>query len=173
MAFGRRPSRLSEDEKSHDVIRARKSMMDALALRDHSEKELRNKLNEKYASTVVDQIIVEAKLSRFLPNSLEQEEALSEKFANVLHRRRKGIHWINQKLKETGLPEIRENEEQEFSKAIELVQKLKDTRRTVKDPRARIMRSLQSKGFGSSVIARVMNSMREEMPTEIHSEEEL
>lgn len=150
-------------EKSNDVFKARKRMMDMLALRDHSELEMRKKLGQRFVPELVEQMIEEAKERKWLPTSPEEVTALAEKFAAVLHRRRKGVHWINRKLQESGLPALREDTEVEFEKALALARRNLSAIRAGKNPRARISRSLQAKGYSSGIIGRVLKSMEKEL----------
>lgn len=166
MTFSRRPQRkpYSADnppKKWMTLLHAKKKIMDYVAKRDHSEKELRQKLKTYCEAEIIDQAIIWAKEQ----NWLSAPEVLKEKFADQLHRRGKGIRSINQKLKAKGLPSTKSDFETEISKARKLVfakwsasdfngldfkeaQKLK----------AKIMRFLIARGFESDVVGHILKN---------------
>ena len=95
---------------------AKRKIMDLVAHRDHSEKELRQKLSLLCEEEIVVQAMAWAKEQ----NWLAVPEVLKEKFAEQLERRGKGIHHINQKLQQLGLEPIKPDPEQELEKAKKL-----------------------------------------------------
>lgn len=141
------------------VLQAKKRIMDYIAKRDHSEKELRQKLNPFCEKETIDQAITWAQEQ----NWLALPEILKEKFADQLHRRGKGIRTINQKLKAKGLPTTKSDFNTEILKAKKLVfakwsshdfqgldfnesQKLK----------AKIMRFLIARGYESEIVQQIL-----------------
>jgi len=136
-------------------------MMDLISRRDHSEREIRQKLKGKFEPSEIDLAIEYGKERGWLPNSVESELALSEKAANELHRKKKGILYINAQLKEKGLPEVEGNPEQELEKAIELVKNKysvpNDSTRDEKEKlKAKLGRFLISRGFDMSIVRKVI-----------------
>lgn len=160
MTFSRRRNPL-QNLPQLGLSDAKKKVMDLVARRDHSEKELRTKLALRCEPEIVEQTITWAKEQ----NWLAKPEVLAEKFAEQLGRRGKGIHKINQKLKELGLSSVKVNPENELEKAKHLIlnkwssedfhglgfkesQKLK----------AKIMRFLFARGFESGVVSSILKN---------------
>lgn len=115
MTFSRRNP--YQDLPQLSLSDAKKKIMDFVARRDHSEEERRKKLSLRCEPKIVDQAIEWAKEQ----NWLAQPEVLSEKFAEQLSRRGKGIRKSNQKLKELGLGAVKADKETELEKARRLV----------------------------------------------------
>lgn len=140
---------------------AKKKIMDFVARRDHSEKELRTKLSLRCEPEIVDQAIAWAKEQ----NWLAKPEVLKEKFAEQLSRRGKGIRKINQKLKELGLSSVKADKENEFEKAKRLVLNKwseKDFRglnfQESQKLKAKIMRYLITRGFESDIVSNILKN---------------
>lgn len=140
---------------------AKKKIMDFVARRDHSEKELRTKLGLRCETSVVDQAIEWAKEQ----NWLAKPEILSEKFAQQLSRRGKGIRKINQKLKELGLSSVKAEPENELEKARRLVLNkwsAEDFRglnyQDSQKLKAKIMRYLITRGFESDIVSNILKN---------------
>jgi regulatory protein len=135
-------------------LTARNSMMNMLARRDHSEKELRKKLSLRFNSEQIEAALDYAKVHGWLL----EKETLSRKFADQLHRQKKGIKAINFKLKEKGLPEIKPEPQQELEKAIALAQNRISSKSQPLDRSAKekIGRYLLSRGFEPSVVRKVI-----------------
>lgn len=131
--------------------------MDFLARRDHSEKELREKLARDYDDDEIETTIQEVKERGWL---LPPEE-LSEKVTNELHRKRKGHLYILNFLRQKGLPEVPKNPEIEMEKALQILEsKMKDpgdTQRTVS--------LLKNRGFDTETITRVLHEIRRNSPS--------
>ncbi len=140
---------------------AKKKIMDYVARRDHSEKELRKKLATRCEPDVINAAITWAQEQ----NWLAAPEVLTERMAGQLHRRGHGIRRINQKLKEKGLHSVSGNSDDELEKAKRLVlnkwssenfrgldfkesQKLK----------AKIMRFLMTRGYESHIINQILKT---------------
>lgn len=159
--------------------------MDLVASRDHSEKELRSKLLEafrrsqrarkkwnknaeepsdedlKNQQTQIHQAIDQAIEFARTHGWLGPAEELSQKMAAILHRRNKGIVYINNYLQEKGLPGITNNRDLELEKALSLVKnKVSDLSELPYDEkqkeRARIGRFLASRGFDSETVRKVI-----------------
>jgi len=137
-----------------ELLDAKKRVMDILAQREHSEKELRQKLQDKFASTEV----VEAAV-RFAHDNhwLEDEAELSLRTAETLHRKNKGIEYINNYLREKGLPEIAADESLELEKALALVkEKYTENHAFTEEEKAKMGRLLLSRGFDNDLVRKVI-----------------
>lgn len=143
-------------------LTARNKMMDYIARRDHSEKELRQKLRRaKYSPEEIEKAIEYGKSRKWIPDSEDLEANLSNRMAEGLHRKKKGILFINSYLSEKGLPEVQSNSEQELEKALNLVENKyrfsSDLSREEKDKlKAKIGRFLISRGYETSIVRKVI-----------------
>lgn len=154
-----------DSEKKRPAKTARHRVMDLLARRDHSEKELRDKLSEKFEPAQVEDAISFARESGWLVAN----EVLVERFSAQMHRRNKGVRAINHKLKKIGLPGVKSDFDQELEKAVLLAESKwtresrglaelrgEEKRRADKLLRERIGRFLLSRGFEPSVVRKVV-----------------
>ncbi len=132
-------------------------IMDMLARRDHSEKEVRQKLKGKFTQEEIEVGVARAREAGWIPNSPEDLLRLSEKVAESLRRRGKGPKYISQFLRQKGLVEVANNPQEELEKAIELVENkfFKSLKKSAPD-RAKVGRFLMSRGFSSDVIRKVI-----------------
>lgn len=125
-------------------------LMDYLARRDHSEKELKRKLSKFYSPEEIEDAIEWARRQKWLPSA----DQLSERVASTLHRKFKGIHFINQYLREKGLPSVARNSDVEVEKALHLVKN--KTRGSLPPDKKKLTRFLVSRGYDSETIRKVM-----------------
>lgn len=141
------------------LSQAKKKIMDLVAGRDHSEKELREKLASRCEPEIIDQAISWANQQNWLASA----DFLTEKIADQLGRRGKGIHNINEKLHELGLPSVTIDAETELEKAKNLA--LKKWSPEVFDGldlleaqklKAKMMRFLTARGFESDVVLSIL-----------------
>lgn len=100
---------------------ASNKMVEYLAQRDHTEKELRTKLSKFYSAAEIDEAIQIAKSKKWIPETAEELKQFAEKIANILRRKGKGIRYINNYLKKVGLPNVAVDSDQESEKADELL----------------------------------------------------
>ena len=135
------------------------TVVDLLSRREHSEKELKQKLKKReFSNEEIEQALQKAKDHHLLG----KPEEVAERFANQLHRKNQGIHFVNNTLREKGLPSVGRDEELELEKAKALV-KTKYSRilgadgEIPQDKKLKIMRFLASRGFDSSTIRKVIN----------------
>ena len=144
---------------------ARNKMMDLLARRDHSEKEIRQKLKEKFTKDEIDQVIEYGKRARWIPDSDAAQSALAEKMAEALRRKGKGIRYINSYLAKKGLPPVSSNSEEELEKARTLIEnkfsdsKTLDRKKTAEEKnklRAKMGNFLVSRGFDMEIVRKVI-----------------
>ena len=144
-----------------DLAQAKKKIMDYVATRDHSEKELRQKMELHYESEVIDKALIWAKSQNWLATS----EDLTLKISAQLHQRGQGIQVINQKLEAKGLPQIQSTPDLEFSKARHLVL-AKWTKYAFNDLskaetqklKAKIMRFLLSRGYELEIVEQLIKN---------------
>ena len=130
--------------------------MDYLARRDHSEKELVEKLAAHYPMDQVKDTITKVKERGWLlpPNEL------SQKVTENLNRKYKGYLYIQHFLRRKGLPGTAKNPEIEFEKANYLVQnKVKDLSDT-----KRLVSLLKNRGFDTETIGRIIHEIRRNTP---------
>lgn len=137
---------------------ARNKMMDYLAQRDHSEKELRKKLKDKdFTPEEIDVAIEFGKENGWIPNSTESLQALAEKVAGTLRRKGKGPLYINHFLKEKGLPPVQSQPDEELEKARELAHnKFSDIENMDRKEKAKVGRFLISRGFNLETVRKVI-----------------
>lgn len=139
--------------------RIRKKIMDHLARRDHSEKELRKKLREKFEDhEAIEKAIEFVKEKKWLGDP----QKLAEQMSNMLHRRNKGSRYIQNYLKEKGLPDVSVNEDLELQKAKELISKKFKSNDRSKSTLMKMSRFLQSRGFNGNIISKVIFSKEEQ-----------
>lgn len=125
--------------------------MDYLARRNHSEKELRQKLSKKYSVSEIDEALEFCREN----NWLTPPESLAEQTTNVLHRRKKGFLFIQRYLKQKGLPVPLKNCEIEEEKVRELLERKFKSLPDFKS-RQKAHRFLKSRGFEDEVIRKVL-----------------
>ena len=127
--------------------------MDYLARRDHSEKELIEKLSKDYETEEIERALTEVKERGWL---LPPHE-LSEKVTEQMHRKNKGHLYISDFLDRKGLPGVAKDLEIELRKARSLAQsKLKDPKDT-----KRLAALLKNRGFDTETIAKVIHEIRQ------------
>lgn len=150
-----------EKDSLKTKLAAQKKIMDLIAKRDHSETELRQKLRQAFVKTqvgeelgeVLDEAIDFAKDHQFIGDP----EELAERMADMLHRRHKGIHYINNYLREKGLPAVRTDRERELEKALYVVKnKYSEDYEFSREEKARVGRFLASRGFDSETVRKVL-----------------
>lgn len=138
---------------------AKRKVMDLLARRDHSEKELKQKLRDRFIDEEGGLEAIEEALNFAKDNNwIGDPVALAQRMADMLHRRNKGIHYINNYLREKGLPSVDPDKNLELEKALAIVEnkyKNKDQEFS-REERARIGRLLASRGFDSETVRKVI-----------------
>lgn len=127
--------------------------MDYLARRDHSEKELIEKLSKNYEIDEIHTTLEEMKQRGWI---LPPEE-LSEKVTEQLNRKNKGYLYIFNFLRKKGLPPTPKDMNIEMEKAWSIAQTktqdLKDTKR--------LASLLKNRGFDTETIGRVIHEIRQ------------
>ncbi|MCB0393447.1 MAG: regulatory protein RecX [Bdellovibrionales bacterium] len=123
-----------------------------LAQRDHSVKELREKLRRKFSVAEVNRAIESAHENGWL---LPPEE-LATKVAESLHRKGKGRNYISRYLSLKGLPGVTWNEEVEVEKGREIIEKkIGHSPPYTMDERKKAFRLLMNRGYESAVARKV------------------
>lgn len=137
---------------------AKKKVMDLLARRDHSEKELRKKLREKFSETEDSESVIEEAIDFAKDNNwLGDPQDLAFQMADVLHRKKKGIHYINNYLREKGLPAVETDRDLELEKALSIVKnKYDENFEFSREEKAKVGRLLASRGFDSETVRKVI-----------------
>ncbi len=135
-------------------------LMKLLAMRDHSEKELLQKLKKKFEDDIdgILKAIQYAKDHQWL----KTPEELSQIVARQLSQRKKGSQYILKYLKQKGLPPVQTDLEIEFQKAKDLLEKkFQHTSKPLKldgKEKSRRMRFLAARGFSAEIIWKAMSS---------------
>lgn len=139
--------------RAHTPRTAHQTVMDLLSRRDHSEKELKQKLAQReFSNEEIESAVETAKNHRWLGEPSE----VAERFAEELHRKNKGIHFINGFLHEKGLPPVNRDENLELEKARNLITaKYAGFSSFTREEKLKVMRFLTSRGFDSSTIRKV------------------
>jgi len=133
---------------------AKNKVLEYLASRDHSEKELREKLSRKFEKAEVDEAIEAARASNLL---LEPHE-LAKRVAGQLARKKKSHTYIQRFLNKKGLPPVARETENEIEKARELVlTKFKKAGPFSYEEKPKVHRYLAYRGFDQDTIRRVIH----------------
>lgn len=175
---------MSQSPYTHRLY-AKRKLMDLVASRDHSEKELRSKLREAFRRNIQyrkrlatkrgqefneDTPENQAEIAVAIDEAIEfarnhawlgKPEDLAEKMAGMLHRKNKGIVYINNYLQEKGLPPVTTDREIELEKALALVKnKYSDFSelpfQEKRKEQARVARFLASRGFDPEIVRKVI-----------------
>jgi SOS response regulatory protein OraA/RecX len=140
--------------KSPPPMTVRQKIADYLSRRDHSEKELVRKLKRKFEPEDIAEGITFAKKVGWIPQTEAERLQLAEKMSLIFSRRKKGQAWINAKLKSLGLPTVKLNEDEEFEKAVALIEQR---------IRGRLVRSYEqhfrfliSRGFSKTIASQAL-----------------
>jgi regulatory protein len=143
--------------RPHPEASARNTMMDILARRNHTEKEMRDKLSGKFTSEEIDLAIEFGKIKGWFAASAADLQSRSEEMAAHLKSKGKGQVYINQYLEEKGLNPVKMDPEQELEKALELVEnKFSDMENMDAKEKAKVGRFLVSRGFDIEIIRKVI-----------------
>lgn len=157
-------SKTDETSKRSFKIPAFDRILLYLGQRDHSESELRQKMRLKYEREEITAAIEKAKSAGYLPETAEQLQKFSQKVAMALHRKKKGIHYINGYLRKKGLPPVSLDSETELENALAVVRAMGRKSTTSKDPKKRqqqIRSRLSSRGFHPTIISQILKTRGE------------
>lgn len=140
-------------ELQDDVAACERKLADYLARRDHSERELRTKLGRRFVAKNIDVVLAKAQARGWLASP----EKLSRLTAERLAKRGKGPRYVQNYLRQKGLPAVKVAIEDELILARELVErKWKWPRPWDRAQQAKIGRFLFARGFRESVIRSVL-----------------
>ncbi|MAE74127.1 MAG: RecX family transcriptional regulator [Bdellovibrionaceae bacterium] len=140
-------------ERDENYEKAISKIADYVSRRDHSERELRDKLLRKFDSELVEQVIARAHELDWIPSP----EALAKKVAAELDRKNKGYLYIQNYLRQKGLPSVPSDSQVELQKATDLVER-KFGELPIEDHQARqkAWQFLASRGFLSETVREIL-----------------
>jgi len=135
-------------------------IMKLLSQRDHSEKELIQKLKKKFKDYPEDN----QKALEYAKNHhwLKEPEELAQQVSVILSRRKKGTQYIQQYLKQKGLPTVKIDSETQLQNAIDLLEgrfkHLSNPKAMDNKEKAKRARFLSSRGFLPEIIWKALSS---------------
>ena len=132
------------------IMEAFNALCHLLQGRDHSERELRTKLAVRFQPSDIEAALKQARTRGLLLPPVE----LSQNLARSLHRRNKGFIYIQNKLRQKGLPPVEPEPELELQKARRVLEKLKKLH--PHNP-AKLSRQLMTRGFEYDTIKQVLD----------------
>ncbi|MGZ3690350.1 MAG: regulatory protein RecX [Pseudobdellovibrio sp.] len=161
------------ENKTPTLNEAKKKLMDFVARREYSEKELREKLSVLISPEMLDQVIRWGYEKKWLSSPRELQTDWSER----LSKRGQGVKKINQKLESLGLETLKSDFEQELQKARKFVSTkwssvdfqnidLTESRKL----RAKVVRFLSSRGYEAEVINYILKN---DLKSTANSEDEI
>lgn len=139
---------MKSDSKAKNT--AQENLLRLLQRRDQSEKELSDQLSQNFSESQIAEALTWAREQ----NWLKEPHELSQKIAQHLSEKLKGIEWINQVLEDKGLPLVTADANQELEKARKLLKKKQDATPEKK------MASLARHGFEPETIGKVIYEKR-------------
>ncbi len=92
---------MTDSASTDTAIEIRRSAMDLLARRDHSRRELRDKLRRRYS----DETLIEDQIDRLADEKLQSDERFAESFLRQRVGKGYGPLRIRQELKQRGIDE--------------------------------------------------------------------
>ncbi len=135
-------------------LNAREKIVQYLAIRDHSVLELQQKMmQKKYTSKEIQEGIAWA----MEKNLIAEPSKVSEMMSSGLHRKNKGILYINQYLEAKGLPPIAADWDLEVEKAERFCKKQFANPPYTFEQKQDIYRVLSRRGFVDQTIQQVSN----------------
>lgn len=154
----------SDEEFKRPRMPVREKIMEYLAARDHSERELIRKLKRREYEMEEIRVAIDQVAEA---GWLKPPEQLSEQVANSLSRKKKGISYINNYLRERGLPPVKPDFDNELRKAAEIARQIHRTNvKLDKSSRDKLARKLASRGFSMDVIHKALKSLNESIENE-------
>ena len=156
-----RPPRRSQEKRTTDAETegrssptARERTTDYIALRDHSEAELRTKLSRYYETSEIDDAIRFAREQNWILPATE----LANRVATALGVKNKGHEYINQYLHSQGLPPVARDHDEELRKARLLIDsKLAKGASLDYEGKKKLHRLLVSRGFEAETIREALS----------------
>lgn len=145
---------------SQNKVSAFDKAVELLARRDHSELEIRQKLQQReYSESEIDACCKKLEERRYLLPPSE----LSEKLLRLQLQRGKGARFIEAYLRKKGLPVVSIEEEVEVAAALDLLQR---RAKSLKDPsfkeKQKLFNFLANRGFRFGILNQVLQRASEE-----------
>ncbi len=137
----------------NDPLKALHKVADYLAQRDHSEKELQQKLAKNFTDQAIKKALLDVKSKQWLP----APEELAAKVSLQLGHKNKGFLYIQKYLHNKGLPAIKKDQEQEYEKAKRVLE-VKLTQPLSTKSKEKAQRLLANRGFDFETICFVINN---------------
>ncbi|MFN3696840.1 MAG: regulatory protein RecX [Pseudobdellovibrio sp.] len=144
----------------YTLPQAKYKVMELMATRDHSVKEVKKKLSPRCEVETLKLLLDWLQEQPWLP----KEEKIQEQVIHALGRRKKGQNYINKKLSDMGLKSVRLNPEIELEKALDCVQNKWDKNefkglpfKETQKAKAKVIRFLASRGFDLSTAQKAYN----------------
>ncbi|MBK7843797.1 MAG: regulatory protein RecX [Bdellovibrionales bacterium] len=138
-------------DSSDNLALAVAKLAQLLSQRDHSEKELKQKLAVHFQIETIEKAIERAKSNRWLA----KENELAEKVAQNLGRKKKGQLYIQNYLRRKGLPQVVFDKDQEVTNARNLLVR-KFGSEIDFETKQRAYRFLAHRGFEDYIIREVL-----------------
>lgn len=138
-------------DSSDNLALALAKLAQLLSQRDHSEKELKQKLAVHFQLETLEKAIEWAKDNRWLA----KENELAEKVAQILGRKKKGQLYIQNHLRRKGLPQVAFDRDQEMNNARDLLAR-KFGNEINFETKQRAYRFLAHRGFEDYIIREVL-----------------
>lgn len=130
-----------------------KKMMDLLAKRDHTEKELRQKLETRFSAAAIEAAVSRAKKARLIPHSSEELQRFASKTAEAYLRQGKSPLWIEAKCESLGLPIPNTHDNEDLGGAIKAAQIfIRRKTRSGSYSKKELLSHLSKKGFKSGTL---------------------
>jgi len=140
------------------LTKAVESLTRYLAMRDHSELELRTKMRRYYEPDIVERAIAFARERDWLL----APEKLAQKATEELHRRKKSFRYIQNALRKRGLPVTREDTNDEMEKIRQLLRsRFVEGDDLSYEEKAKAYKFLKYRGFDDALIRKVLNEKQE------------
>lgn len=141
------------------LSKALESLARYLAMRDHSETELRTKMRRRFESDVIERALDFAREREWLT----APEKLAAKASEELHRRKKSHRYIQNTLKKRGLPPTPADASAELEKIRRLLRsKFVVSADLSYEEKAKAYRFLKYRGFQDALIRKVLNEKHDE-----------
>jgi len=137
--------------------KALESLARYLAMRDHSETELRTKMRRRFEPDIVEHALIQAKERDWLV----APEKLAQRVIEALGRRKKSHRYIQNALKKRGLPSTTADSEDEIEKIRHLLRsKFVGTQDLSYEEKTKAYRFLKYRGFQDALIRKVLNEQK-------------
>lgn len=148
----------SLEEQAKRILRATNKIVDYLARRDHSEKELRQKLSKFYSKTEIDMALEMAHENSWLRDPQDLSRSVTEQ----LNRKNKPHAYIQNYLRKKGLPSSEKDTTVEAEKALKLVKRkfarqLEEAGKS--ELKLKIQNFLMSRGFSRDIIFQIFKEL--------------